>query len=179
MKMQMVSAHMVMPTNRDWNHRPKSGPSSISIGKIRLIADDRSNTIMVMGPPESITKVDTILEQLDQRPKQVYLAVVIGRLSVGENLDYAIGRSTLDQLGDCLEIAVAATGKLNAYHLVAVIGKVKVNIASTHALRLVIKRNHAIPSQNVIRDDYYPRLSLNATRRFAGNTHYQQSALKS
>lgn len=68
----------------------EGGPSSISIGKIRLIADDRSNTIMVMGPPESITKVDTILEQLDQRPKQVYLAVVIGRLSVGENLDYAV-----------------------------------------------------------------------------------------
>jgi type II secretory pathway component GspD/PulD (secretin) len=45
---------------------------------------------MVMGPPESITKVQTILEQLEQRPKQVYLAVVIGRLSVGENLDYAV-----------------------------------------------------------------------------------------
>ena len=33
MKMQMVSAHMVMPTNRDWNHKPKSGPSSISISR--------------------------------------------------------------------------------------------------------------------------------------------------
>lgn len=68
---------------------PESGPMSMSIGKIRLISDDRSNTIMVMGPPESVTKVETILEQLDQRPKQVYLAVVIGRLAVGENLDYA------------------------------------------------------------------------------------------
>ena len=33
MKMQMVSAHMVMPTNSDWNHRPNSGPSSISISR--------------------------------------------------------------------------------------------------------------------------------------------------
>lgn len=67
----------------------EGGPTSISIGKIRLIADDRSNTIMVMGPPESITKVQTIVDELDQRPKQVYLAVVIGRLAVGENLEYA------------------------------------------------------------------------------------------
>lgn len=68
----------------------EGGPMSMSIGKIRLISDDRSNTIMVMGPPESVTKVETILEQLDQRPKQVYLAVVIGRLAIGENLDYAV-----------------------------------------------------------------------------------------
>ena len=33
MNMQMVSAHMVMPTNSDWNHRPNSGPSSISISR--------------------------------------------------------------------------------------------------------------------------------------------------
>lgn len=68
----------------------EGGPTSISIGKIRLIGDDRSNTIMVMGPPESITKVQTIVDELDQRPKQVFLAVVIGRLAVGENLDYAV-----------------------------------------------------------------------------------------
>ena len=78
-----------------------------------------------------------------------------------------------------LEIAVTAAGKLNAQHLAAIVREIEVNIARAYTLRLVIKRNHAIPSQNVIRDDYYPRLSLNATRRFAGNTHYQQSALKS
>ena len=36
MNMQMVSAHMVMPTNRDWNHRPNSGPSSISIRRLSM-----------------------------------------------------------------------------------------------------------------------------------------------
>ena len=35
-KIQMVSAHMVMPTNRDWNHRPNSGPSSISIRRLSM-----------------------------------------------------------------------------------------------------------------------------------------------
>ena len=31
MKMQIYSAHMVMPIKSDWNHRPNKGPSSISI----------------------------------------------------------------------------------------------------------------------------------------------------
>ena len=30
MKMQIVSAQVQMPTNKLWNHRPKSGPMSIS-----------------------------------------------------------------------------------------------------------------------------------------------------
>ena len=41
--------------------------------------------------------------------------------------------------------SVAATGKLDAHHLVAVIGQVKVDIASAYALRLVIKTNHCVP----------------------------------
>ena len=42
MKIQIVSAHMVMPTNRDWNHRPNSGPSSISI----MVQNLSENVIM-------------------------------------------------------------------------------------------------------------------------------------
>ena len=33
MKMAIVSIHMVMPTNRLWNHSPKSGPSSIAVSR--------------------------------------------------------------------------------------------------------------------------------------------------
>lgn len=34
MKIQMESAHMVMPTNRLWNHKPNSGPRSISMSRV-------------------------------------------------------------------------------------------------------------------------------------------------
>ena len=33
MKMQMATAHAVMPTNRLWNHSPNKGPKSISISR--------------------------------------------------------------------------------------------------------------------------------------------------
>ena len=33
MKMQIYSAHMVMPIKSDWNHRPNNGPRSISISR--------------------------------------------------------------------------------------------------------------------------------------------------
>ena len=35
-KMQIYSAHMVMPIKSDWNHRPNSGPRSISISRVSI-----------------------------------------------------------------------------------------------------------------------------------------------
>ena len=60
----------------------------------------------------------------------------------GENLNHAIGRSTLDKLRDGLEIAIATAGKLNAQHLAAIVREIEVNIARAYTLRLVVKTNH-------------------------------------
>lgn len=68
----------------------QSAPQSISIGEIRLIADNSENAIIVFGPPESKERARQILELLDRRPKQVYLAVIIGELRVGNGLDYGV-----------------------------------------------------------------------------------------
>lgn len=68
----------------------QSAPQSISLGEIRLIADNSENSIIVFGPPESKERARQILELLDRRPKQVYLAVVIGQLRVGDGLDYGV-----------------------------------------------------------------------------------------
>ncbi len=35
-KMQMVSAQDTMPMSMDWNHRPNSGPTSISISRASM-----------------------------------------------------------------------------------------------------------------------------------------------
>ena len=39
MKMQIYSAHMVMPIKSDWNHRPNNGPRSISISRDSISAE--------------------------------------------------------------------------------------------------------------------------------------------
>ena len=65
-------------------------PQSVTIGEIKLIADTSSNSIIVFGPPESKERAKQILNLLDQRPKQVYLAVVIGQLNVTNTTDYGV-----------------------------------------------------------------------------------------
>jgi len=63
---------------------------SIIVGKTRLIADNRANSILVIGQPEAREKVKAILLKLDKRPMQVYLATVIGQLRVTNNDDFAV-----------------------------------------------------------------------------------------
>jgi type II secretion system protein D len=65
-------------------------PQSVTIGEIRLIADSNANSIIMFGPPESKLRTQQILDLLDTRPKQVYLAVVIGQLRLGKDLDYGV-----------------------------------------------------------------------------------------
>jgi len=65
-------------------------PQSITIGEIRIIGDSNSNSIIVYGPPESKLRAKQILDLLDQRPKQVYLSVVIGQLRLGKDTDYGV-----------------------------------------------------------------------------------------
>ena len=62
---------------------------SVIVGKTRLIADNRANSILVIGQPEARDKVRKILEKLDKRPMQVYLATVIGSLNVSNNDEFA------------------------------------------------------------------------------------------
>ena len=66
------------------------GPQSIVVGKTRVISDAKDNKIIVIGPPESIQKVRMLLERLDQRPQQVYLATVIGNLNLNGETDVGV-----------------------------------------------------------------------------------------
>jgi len=62
---------------------------SVIVGKTRLIADNRANSILVIGQPEARDKVKAILDKLDKRPMQVFLATVIGSLTVGNNDEFS------------------------------------------------------------------------------------------
>jgi type II secretion system protein D len=66
------------------------GPQAIVVGKTRVISDAKDNKIIVIGPPESIQKVRMLLDRLDQRPQQVYLATVIGNLQLNGETDFGV-----------------------------------------------------------------------------------------
>lgn len=66
----------------------QSPPQSAIIGSTSLVADPTANSIIVYGPPESKAKASQIIDLLDQRPKQVYLAAVIGQMKLDNGVDY-------------------------------------------------------------------------------------------
>jgi type II secretion system protein D len=65
-------------------------PTVLTIGKTRLLADNRSNSIIVFGSPDVVSRVFDMVDQLDRKPLQVYLATVIGELTVSEGLEFGI-----------------------------------------------------------------------------------------
>jgi general secretion pathway protein D len=66
------------------------GPQAVIVGRSRIISDAKDNKILVIGPPESVRKVQTILDRLDRRPQQVYLSTVIGQLTLTNNFQLGI-----------------------------------------------------------------------------------------
>lgn len=63
-------------------------PQSIIVGKTKIIADKSSNTIIVIGPPDSRQKAAQLLDMLDVRPRQVYIAAVIGELNLADEMEF-------------------------------------------------------------------------------------------
>jgi type II secretion system protein D len=63
---------------------------SLIVGKTKLIADNRANSILVIGQPEAKEKVKALLTKLDKKPMQVYLATVIGQLTVKNDDEFAV-----------------------------------------------------------------------------------------
>jgi hypothetical protein len=63
-------------------------PQSATIGATSIIGDSSGNSIIVYGPPDSKAKAGQIIDLLDRRPKQVYLAAVIGQMELNDDLEY-------------------------------------------------------------------------------------------
>jgi type II secretory pathway component GspD/PulD (secretin) len=66
------------------------GPQAVIVGRSRVISDAKDNKILVIGPPESVRKVHTILDLLDRRPQQVYLSTVIGQLTLTNDFQFGV-----------------------------------------------------------------------------------------
>jgi type II secretion system protein D len=67
-----------------------TAPESVIVGKTKLIADKKANSILVLGPPEAKERVKMMLTLLDKRPQQVHLATVIGQLTLGDGSEFGV-----------------------------------------------------------------------------------------
>lgn len=68
----------------------RNPPQAIVVGRSRVIADPRAGTIIVFGPPEALARAKDVIDRLDQRPEQVYLATVIGEMQITNSFEWTI-----------------------------------------------------------------------------------------
>src|SRR5438094_574458 len=65
-------------------------PKAVTIGNSKLIADQRANSIIVLGNREVVVKVQKILDEMDVKAPQVALSTVIGQLTLSNNEEFGV-----------------------------------------------------------------------------------------
>ncbi|CAN5635228.1 type II secretion system secretin GspD [soil metagenome] len=65
-------------------------PKAVTIGNAKIIADQRSNSIIVLGNREVVVKVMKILNEMDVSSPQVALSTVIGELTLDNNEEFGV-----------------------------------------------------------------------------------------
>jgi len=63
-------------------------PKAVTIGNAKLIADQRANSIIVLGNREVVVKVEKILDEMDVQAPQVALSTVVGQLQLSNNEEF-------------------------------------------------------------------------------------------
>ena len=65
-------------------------PKAVVVGNSKLIADQRANSIIVLGNREVVVKVEKILDEMDVKAPQVALSTVIGQLTLNNNEEFGV-----------------------------------------------------------------------------------------
>jgi general secretion pathway protein D len=67
-----------------------TAPKAVTVGNAKIIADQRANTIIVLGNREVVVKVSKILDEMDVRAPQVALSTVIGELTLNNDEEFGV-----------------------------------------------------------------------------------------
>jgi general secretion pathway protein D len=65
-------------------------PKAVTVGNAKLIADERANSIIILGNRDVVVKVEKILDEMDVKAPQVALSTVIGELSLNNNEEFGV-----------------------------------------------------------------------------------------
>src|SRR6202035_5970085 len=63
---------------------------AVTIGNAKIIADQRANSIIMLGNQEVVVKVEKILDEMDVKAPQVALSTVIGELTLSKDEDFGV-----------------------------------------------------------------------------------------
>jgi type II secretion system protein D len=67
-----------------------TAPKAVTVGNSKIIADQRANTIIVLGNREVVVKVEKILDEMDVKAPQVALSTVIGELTLNKDEEFGV-----------------------------------------------------------------------------------------
>jgi type II secretion system protein D len=67
-----------------------TSPKAVTIGNAKIIADQRSNAIIIIGNKEVVVKVSKLLDEMDIKAPQVALSTVIGELTLKNDQTFGI-----------------------------------------------------------------------------------------
>ena len=65
-----------------------AGPESLLVGNTLIIGDSQLNNVVVSGPPEQLRIIDQLLDEIDIRPRQVYINAVIAQVTLGDDIRF-------------------------------------------------------------------------------------------
>jgi general secretion pathway protein D len=65
-------------------------PKAVTVGNAKIIADQRANSIIVLGNREVVVKVQKILDEMDVKAPQVALSTVIGELTLSNDEEFGV-----------------------------------------------------------------------------------------
>jgi type II secretion system protein D len=65
-------------------------PKAVTIGNAKIIADQRTNSIIMLGNQEIVVKVQKILDEMDVKAPQVALSTVIGELTLSDDEEFGV-----------------------------------------------------------------------------------------
>lgn len=92
-------------------------PESVIVGNTKLIADKSANSIIAIGPPDSRQKVAQLLGMLDVRPRQVYIAAVIGELQLSDEMEFGFNYFLRNQSKDGNSVGGALLNRLSGTNI--------------------------------------------------------------
>ena len=67
-----------------------TSPKAVTVGNSKIIADQRANTIIILGNREVVVKIEKILDEMDVKAPQVALATVIGELTLNKDEQFGV-----------------------------------------------------------------------------------------
>ena len=87
-----------------------SKAQSVVVGKTLLIVDPSGSRFFASGPPEQLRLLEELADELDKRPEQLLLSVIIGEFTLADNFQFGLDWiHTLERFGSNNQNAAAGT----------------------------------------------------------------------